>query len=107
MNIVRIRFIEGPNIFTYRPILLARLDLGAYTGKESIDIPGFGERLLHHFPGLWQHHCAKGRPGGFIERLEDGTYFGHICEHVAIEIGHLAGIPANYGKTVYAGRPGL
>ncbi|WP_304459159.1 cyanophycin synthetase [Alicyclobacillus sendaiensis] len=107
MNIVRIRFIEGPNIFTYRPILLARLELGAYTGKESIDIPGFRERLLHHFPGLWQHHCSKGRPGGFIERLEDGTYFGHICEHVAIEIGHLAGIPANYGKTVYAGRAGL
>ncbi|WP_206881565.1 cyanophycin synthetase [Alicyclobacillus mali (ex Roth et al. 2021)] len=107
MNIVRIRFIEGPNIFIHRPILLARLDLGVYTGKESIDIPGLGERLLHHFPGLRQHHCAKGRPGGFIERLEDGTYFGHICEHVAIEIGHLAGIPANYGKTVYAGRPGL
>lgn len=107
MNIVRIRFIEGPNIFTYRPVLLARLDLGVYAGKESTDIPGFQERLLHHFPGLSQHHCAKGRPGGFIERLEDGTYFGHICEHVAIELGHLAGIPANYGKTVYAGRPGL
>jgi cyanophycin synthetase len=84
-----------------------RLQLEDLTGKESSDIPFFTQRLLKLLPGLSEHHCAKGKPGGFIERLGGGTYFGHVVEHVAIELSHHISIGANYGKTIYADEPGL
>ncbi|GLV13915.1 cyanophycin synthetase [Alicyclobacillus hesperidum] len=107
MNIQSVRHIEGPNVYLYKPILVARIHLGEWTEKESVDYPGFTERLLALLPGLAEHHCAKGAPGGFVERLQGGTYFGHICEHVAIELANLAGLGVNYGKTVYADGPGI
>lgn len=79
-----------------------RLDLEELAGKESYDIPGFIERLLAALPGVHDHHCAKGRPGGFVERLYEGTYFGHIVEHVCLELTDRAGISVNRGKTVLA-----
>jgi cyanophycin synthetase len=63
--------------------------------------------LLELLPGIHEHHCAKGRRGGFVERLNDGTYFGHIVEHVALELSEAAGIDVNFGKARYAGAPGV
>src|SRR3954449_5881612 len=74
MKIIRIRPIEGPNVFSHQPVLVMRLDLEDLTGKESYEIPGFVDRLLQALPGVREHHCAKGRPGGFVERLHEGTY---------------------------------
>jgi cyanophycin synthetase len=82
-----------------------RLDLGELYGKESYEIPGFIDRLLESLPGLKEHHCSKGRPGGFVERLYEGTYFGHTVEHVALELAALAECDAVHGKTRYAGEP--
>jgi cyanophycin synthetase len=62
--------------------------------------------LLDRLPGLRDHHCASGAPGGFVERLHGGTYFGHIVEHTAIELASIVGVGANYGKTLYARAPG-
>src|SRR4051794_11350224 len=107
MNIESFRAVPGPNVYVYRPLLVMTLDLEALTERESNEIPGFVDRLLALLPGLAEHHCAKGEPGGFVERLRGGTYFGHVVEHVAIEAGSADGICGNYGKTVYAGRPGL
>src|SRR5690606_10610103 len=98
---------EGPNLFHDRPVLAMRLSLGAFTEVESCDLPGFNERLLALLPGLAEHHCSKGRPGGFVERLATGTYFGHIVEHVALELAGLLGSPVTYGKTRYAGERGV
>jgi len=85
-----------------------RLDLGEQlTEKESREFEGFNERLLDLLPGIRQHHCAKGEPGGFVERLEEGTYFAHIVEHTALELSEGAGISVNLGKARYAGAPGL
>lgn len=106
MRIDEIRTLSGPNIYNYKPVLLMRLYLAELTEKESCEVPGFIDRLLQVLPGVHDHHCAKGRPGGFIERLYEGTYFGHIVEHVALELTELAGIPAYYGKTLYADAPG-
>src|SRR5215213_10044768 len=103
MRIVSIRALPGPNIYVDKPVLRARIDLGEFTEKESFDFPGLTERLLSILPGLRQHHCAMGRPGGFVERLHGGTYFGHIIEHTAIELCNLAGIGGNFGRTVNAG----
>ncbi|GAX88674.1 cyanophycin synthetase [Effusibacillus lacus] len=107
MRIGEIRTLSGPNIYNHKPVLVMKLFLDDLTETESYEIPGFIDRLLALLPGLRTHHCAKGRPGGFIERLYGGTYFGHIVEHVALELTEMAGVPAFFGKTLYADGPGL
>src|SRR4051812_29331928 len=105
MKIISMRTLDGPNVFTSQPIVLATLDLEDLHERESREFPGFNERLLELLPGLREHVCGKGHPGGFVERLEEGTYFGHIVEHVAIELGSKLGVAGNYGKTVRSARP--
>jgi len=83
-----------------------RLYLDDLTGKESHEFPGLNELLLGLLPGLAKHHCCREREGGFVERLSEGTYFGHIVEHVALELTELAGVPVYHGKTRSAGEPG-
>ncbi len=102
MKIDTIRAITGPNVFSHNPVLVMRLDLENLAGKESYEVAGFIDRLLAALPGVRDHHCAKGRPGGFVERLYEGTYFGHIVEHVCLELTDRAGISVNRGKTVLA-----
>ena len=89
----------GPNVFSYRSVLVMRLDLGELFERESREFSGLNERLLTFLPGLKTHHCSLGRPGGFVTRLEEGTYFGHIVEHVALELTDLAGVGVIHGKT--------
>lgn len=106
MKVTRTRHVAGPNVYIYKPVLVARVELGPFTERESTDFEGFSDRLLRLLPGLCEHHCAKGEPGGFVERLYGGTYFGHIAEHVAIELACCLGLDVHYGKTLYAGAPG-
>jgi len=107
MKILSVRHLDGPNIFIYKPILMARIDLEGMAERESYEVPGYADRLLRTFPGLREHHCAKGEPGGFVERLYGGTYFGHIIEHLAIELACMSGLDVHYGKTLYAGGVGV
>jgi cyanophycin synthetase len=106
MRLTHIRALPGPNVYLDRPVLWAVLELEALTARESHEFSGFVARLLARLPGLREHHCAKGEPGGFVERLEGGTYFGHIVEHAAIELQNLAGVAVAFGKTLYAGADG-
>ena len=99
MKIENIRAVSGPNVFSYRPVLVMRLDLEELFERESREFDGFNQRLLNLIPSLKTHHCALGRSGGFVTRLEEGTYFGHIVEHVALELTDLAGVGATHGKT--------
>ncbi|MFN7927950.1 MAG: cyanophycin synthetase [Blastocatellia bacterium] len=99
MKIGTIRALRGPNIYSYQPTLVMELQLEELTGRESYDIPGFIDPLLTLLPGMHDHHCALGAPGGFIQRLHGGTWFGHIVEHVALELTELAGVPVFHGKT--------
>jgi cyanophycin synthetase len=94
-----IRTLAGPNVYSREPMLVMKLDLDNLAGVESCDVPGFVDRLLERLPGIVEHHCALGRRGGFVERLREGTYFGHVVEHVALELTDAAGIPVNRGKT--------
>ncbi|WP_437673175.1 cyanophycin synthetase [Sorangium sp. So ce131] len=107
MRILSIRTLHGPNVFASWPVLRMTLDLGELAETSSAEIPRFVDALLALLPGLGEHHCSRGRPGGFVERLREGTYWGHIIEHVALELSEPAGIGVTYGKTVYAGAPGL
>ena len=99
MKIQNIRPLTGPNVYSYRPVLLMQLDLGKLVERESREFDGFNERLVAILPGIKNHHCSLGAPGGFLTRLEEGTYFGHIVEHVALELTDLAGIGKSHGKT--------
>ncbi|AEV87402.1 cyanophycin synthetase [Actinoplanes sp. SE50/110] len=87
--------------------MVARLRLEELTGRETSDVTGFTERLLRALPGLAEHHCAAGAPGGFVSRLRGGTYFGHVTEHVCLELSQLIGRDVSFGRTVSAGEPGL
>ncbi len=106
MKIGEIRVLAGPNIYSYRPVLLMKLDLEDLAERESREIHGFNHLLLEVLPGLAKHHCSKGREGGFVERLDEGTYFGHVVEHITLELTTLTGIPVVHGKTRFAGEPG-
>ncbi|HEX4923888.1 MAG TPA: cyanophycin synthetase [Bdellovibrionales bacterium] len=106
MKIIRFRTLSGPNIYHHKPVIVMRLDLQGLYKRESNEFPDFVNRLLDMFPGLRQHHCAAGKPGGFITRLDEGTYFGHIVEHVALEMTERVGIPVNFGKTLSTDVPG-
>lgn len=101
-----IRTINGPNIFHHKPVLVMTLNLGRLTNTSSAQLKGFTDRMLSALPGLWEHRCSPRRYGGFVERLNRGTYLGHIIEHVALELTRPAGIEVTFGKTVYAGKPG-
>jgi cyanophycin synthetase len=100
------RRLSGPNVFTAAPVSLARVELEDLTCVETTDRPGFAEQLAAALPGLADHYCAAGRPGGFIEKMARGTYFGHVAEHVALELSDLAGRDVNLGRTIWAGAEG-
>ncbi len=106
MEILHTRHLRGPNVYLSRPAYVARVDLAGLTGRETTDVAGFTERLLRILPGLTEHHCASGAPGGFVSRLRGGTYFGHVTEHVCIELSQVIGRDVSFGRTVSAGTPG-
>ena len=99
LQILRVSHLRGPNIWTYRPVIEVWLDLGALEEKPSNTIPGFYERLTALLPGLLQHRCGVGEVGGFLERLREGTWAGHILEHICLELQTLAGMATGFGQT--------
>ncbi|WP_372827606.1 cyanophycin synthetase [Polaromonas sp.] len=99
IKLLRINYLRGPNIWTYRPVLETWLDLGALEHFPSNLLPGFSDRLVALLPALVEHHCGVGERGGFIERLYEGTWLGHVLEHVVIELLNLADMPTGFGQT--------
>lgn len=106
MKILHLKALHGPNVFHHRPVIVMQLDLEELAEVGSHELPGFSESLLSLLPGLRDHKCSPGYPGGFLERLERGTYPAHIIEHVVLELSNRAGIGVDYGKTKYDGAPG-
>jgi cyanophycin synthetase len=99
IKILRVTHLRGPNIWTYRPVIEAWLDIGELEECPSNTLPGFNERLTAWLPGLVEHRCGVGERGGFLERLRDGTWAGHILEHIVLELQNLAGMKTGFGKT--------
>jgi len=106
MRIVEVRRLRGPNVYCSRPAVAALVDLEELTGRETTEVPGFTARVLELLPGLAEHHCATTRPGGLVDKMARGTYFGHVTEHVALELSHLIGREVYFGRTLWAGTPG-
>ncbi len=94
----RMSHLRGPNIWTYRAVIEAIVDIGELEDFPSNTLPGFYERLTAWLPGLIEHRCSVGRRGGFLMRLRDGTWPGHILEHVALELQTQAGMKTGFGK---------
>lgn len=107
MEILSMRIIEGPNIYSLNPVLCIKIDIGEYHDIPTNAIQGFNYRLLASIPSLEQHCCSPGYPGGFVQRLERGTFLAHVFEHVVLEIQCLAGYQVSFGKTRWFGSEGI
>lgn len=99
MRLIESRHFPGINIHCYKPVLEALVDLEDLAERETSEFSGFAPDLVKVLPGLKEHTCGLGRNGGFLLRLQKGTYFGHVVEHIAIELLNLAGYKSSYGKT--------
>ncbi len=107
IKLQRIRYLRGPNIWTYRPVLETWIDLGELEAYSSDKLEGFNQRLLQWLPALVEHQCGVGERGGFIQRLHEGTWLGHVLEHVVIELLNLSGMPTGFGQTRSTSKPGV
>lgn len=107
IQFLRVSYLHGPNIWTYRSVIEAWVDIGELEDYPSNTLPGFYERLTRWLPTLAEHRCGVGRPGGFLERLRDGTWAGHILEHVVLELQNLAGMRTGFGKARQTSEPGI
>ncbi|NVB42240.1 cyanophycin synthetase [Pseudenhygromyxa sp. WMMC2535] len=108
MKILEQRTYRGPNLYAHFPVMRLRLDLGELERWPSAKIPGFVDGLLAALPSLQEHGCSYGSEGGFVRRLreDEGTWLGHVLEHVALEIQNTAAADVSFGKTRGAGKEG-
>ena len=101
MKILEIKILRGPNYWSVRrpKLIQMKLDLEEMEQKPTNTIEGFRERLENLLPTLYDHRCSEGAPGGFFSRVEEGTWMGHVIEHIALEIQTLAGMDCGFGRT--------
>ena len=90
---------RGANFWSTSPVTRMDVAVGAYDHFSSADAPGVTDRLVAALPGLAEHQCSIGEPGGFITRLRRGTYAPHIIEHVALELQTMVGHDVGFGRT--------
>ncbi len=107
IEIINVMSLRGPNIWTYRPVIEAWVDIGDLEDSPSNTLPGLYERLTAWLPGLVEHRCGVGERGGFLQRLREGTWPAHIMEHVMIELHNLAGVQTGFGKARSTSRRGV
>ncbi len=101
MNILEIRTLRGPNYWSgyWKKLIIIRLDIEDYENKPTDKIEGFYDRMVEVMPTLHSHGCSYQEPGGFLKRVAEGTWGGHVIEHFALELQTLAGMDTGYGRT--------
>ena len=109
MRIREINAMRGPNYWSVRrhKLIVMVLDLEELEHRPTNQIDGFQERLEAMFLGMYEHRCSEGVPGGFFHRVQEGTWMGHVIEHIALEIQTLAGMDCGFGRTRTFGEPGV
>ncbi|HEY0068170.1 MAG TPA: cyanophycin synthetase [Flavisolibacter sp.] len=109
MKVIDIKVLRGPNYWSIKrhKLIQMTLDIEEMEQKPTNEIPGFYERLQNLLPSLYEHRCSEGVPGGFFNRVQEGTWIGHVVEHIALEIQSLAGIDAGFGRVRGAGKEGV
>ncbi|WP_374329526.1 cyanophycin synthetase [Soonwooa sp.] len=108
MRIEKIQVLRGPNIWSIRrkKLIQMRLNLEELEEFPTNKIDGFRERIEALLPSMHAHRCSEGEAGGFFKRVEMGTWMGHVIEHIALEIQHLAGMSVGFGRTRETKTPG-
>lgn len=101
MKILEIKVLRGPNYWSVRrpKLIQMKLDLEEMEQRPTNKIPGFRERLEKLLPSLYEHRCSEDAEGGFFHRVDEGTWMGHVIEHIALEIQTLAGMDTGFGRT--------
>ncbi|MCF8448818.1 MAG: cyanophycin synthetase [Taibaiella sp.] len=109
MKILDIKAMSGPNYWSANrhKLIVMLLDLEEMEQRPTDKIPGFQERLTALMPTLYEHRCSEGVPGGFFQRIEEGTWMGHVIEHIALELQTLAGMETGFGRTRETKEPGV
>src|SRR3954449_3915418 len=109
MKIVDIKVLRGPNYWSIRrgKLIQMRLDLEEMEQRPTNTIEGFSERIEKLLPSMYEHRCSEGVEGGFFMRVKDGTWMGHVIEHIALELQTLAGMDCGFGRTRSAGEKGV
>ena len=109
MKILDTRIMRGPNYWSIRrhKLIVMRLDLEELEQRPTNEIPGFLDRMKAFMPSLYEHRCSEGVPGGFYSRVEEGTWMGHVVEHLALEIQTLAGMDTGFGRTRSTSKEGV
>lgn len=109
MLLQEVKVLRGPNYWSIKrhKLIQMTLDLQEMESRPTDTIPGFLERIRTLLPTLYHHTCSRGVPGGFFDRVKEGTWMGHVIEHIALEIQALAGIEAGFGRTRGTGVPGV
>lgn len=107
MQIYSMQSFNGKNIYSHKPVIKMVLNIGDLHNTETKHIKGFNESILELFPGLNEHYCSLGYKGGFTERLKEGTYIGHVTEHLILELQSMIGHNVIYGKTRLMSEPSL
>jgi cyanophycin synthetase len=108
MRLLQKAVYRGPHLFSASPMIRLQVDLGSLENWPTNRLPGFADQLLRLLPGLGGHGCSYKTAGGLVRRIEEGTWLGHVVEHVALELQTLAGTPVTRGKTrSVKGRPGV
>lgn len=109
MIIENIQVLRGPNIWSTsrKKLIQMRLDLQEMEHLPTNKIPGFYDRLKALIPSLYEHRCSPGVEGGFFQRVQAGTWMGHVIEHIALEIQTLAGMDTGFGRTRETKTPGV
>ncbi len=108
MKIVDIKVLKGPNYWSIRrgKLIQMRLDLEEMEQRPTNSIDGFSERIESLLPSLYEHRCSEDVQGGFFMRVKDGTWMGHVIEHIALELQTLAGMDCGFGRTRGTGKEG-
>lgn len=108
MKIVELKILKGPNYWSVRrpKLIQMKLDLEELEQLPTNKIEGFRERLEQMFPSMIEHRCSVGSYGGFFERVKEGTWMGHVIEHIALELQTLAGMDTGFGRTRGTGKEG-
>ncbi|MBP7437286.1 MAG: cyanophycin synthetase, partial [Bacteroidia bacterium] len=109
MKIQDIRVMRGPNYWSIRrhKLIVMKLDIEELEDLPTNKISGFSERMEKMFPSMYSHECSEGHAGGFFKRVREGTWMGHVVEHIALEIQTLAGMDVGFGRTRSTGQHGV
>jgi len=107
VKILEMRALRGPNYYSRYPVIYMELDIGELEDRPSDHVEGIAGRLESLMPTIKSHRCSRGYEGGFLERVNEGTWAGHIAEHVAIELQCMAKLDVGFGKTIDTDEKGI